>query len=204
MLKRLSPAVAYLAVGAGMFIFQNAWAALLGYHAGIVLILISVRPSVPLSTLFKSKGFWRALGVILVCGSSGVALYYLWPVFGVIPTLPANLASFGLTPAVWPVFITYFTLVNPWLEEYFWRGYLGSESKQLILNDILFAGFHVLVLLNRTSMPSILFALLVLTFAGWMWRQVARLSGGLLTNVLAHMAADFTILFAVYQICLTS
>ena len=33
---------------------------------------------------------------------------------------------------------------------------------------------------------------------GWFWRQISREDEGLLAAVLGHMAADFSILFAVY------
>jgi len=38
----------------------------------------------------------------------------------------------------------------------------------------------------------------LLILAGWFWRQIAREDQGLLAPVLGHMAADFTILMAVY------
>ncbi len=40
----------------------------------------------------------------------------------------------------------------------------------------------------------------ILVLAGWLWRQLAREDGGLLAPVLGHMAADFTILMAIYRI----
>ncbi|HEX5808781.1 MAG TPA: hypothetical protein VFY25_08965 [Anaerolineales bacterium] len=45
----------------------------------------------------------------------------------------------------------------------------------------------------------IVYSLIVLVAAGWFWRQLARIDEGLLAPVLGHMAADLTILLAVYQ-----
>jgi hypothetical protein len=99
---------------------------------------------------------------------------------------------------MWPVFIAYFVLANPLIEEYFWRGYLGSPTRGLYPSDFLYAGFHALILMNKMQIGAILYSLIVLVLAGWFWRQLARLDGGLLASVLGHMAADFTILMAVY------
>jgi hypothetical protein len=44
--------------------------------------------------------------------------------------------------------------------------------------------------------------LVVFVLAGWFWRQHAPAEEGLLATVLGHMAADFTILMAVYRMSL--
>jgi uncharacterized membrane protein len=97
------------------------------------------------------------------------------------------------------MFIAYFTLVNSFVEEYFWRGYLGSKTKSLHSSDFLYAGFHALILVNKVHTYSIIFALATLVLAGWFWRQIAREDEGLFAPVLGHMAADFTILLTVYK-----
>jgi hypothetical protein len=51
-------------------------------------------------------------------------------------------------------------------------------------------------------MESIIFGLSILVFAGWFWRQLAREDNGLLAPMLGHMAANFTILIAAYNIVL--
>lgn len=199
-MKWIAPSLAYLAVGLGLFVFHSAWGALLGFHAAIIGSLLIVRPNIPVAILFKSKNFkWILLSVAL-CGSSGIALYFLWDVFEVVSDLPAQLALLGLNSRTWIPFIAYFALVNPFIEEYFWRGYLGSASKRLHIFDFLYAGFHALILIRKVPIASILFGVGALVCAGWFWRQIAREEdGGLLAPALGHMAADFTILLAIYK-----
>jgi hypothetical protein len=55
-----------------------------------------------------------------------------------------------------------------------------------------------LILLDKIQLGAILFSVIGLTLIGWFWRQLARADQGLLAPVLGHMAADFTILMAVY------
>ena len=197
-MKSIAPMLAYLAVGIGMFQSHSAWGALLGFHLVIVVSLLLVRPNIPLTVLFKSTNIKWILLSVLLCGSSGLALYFLWAYFGPANDLTAQVKSLGLTSSTWPGFIAYFALVNPLMEEYFWRGYMGDHTNGFYIYDLVYAGFHALVLIGKVPINSIIFALTVLTFAGWLWRQIAREDRGLLAPVLGHMAADFTILVAIF------
>lgn len=197
-MKWIPPALAYLAVGLGLFQFHSAWGALLGFHLAIAIALVIARPNIPISILFKSSNVKWIVTSILLCGGSGTALYFLWGYFRIADDLPAQLQSIGLTSSSWPAFIAYFTSVNPLVEEYLWRGYLGDPSKGLYVSDLVYAGFHALVLIGKVHLNSVVFALAMLTLAGWFWRQTAREDHGLLAPVLGHMAADFSILTVVY------
>lgn len=199
--KWLAPILPYLAVWAGLFLFKSAWFTLIGFHIAILLALAVVRPSLPMNILFKSKSLKWIFISVLVCGTSGIGLYFLWDVFAVVPDLSVRLRSIWLNSSSWFAFIAYFSLVNPWVEEYFWRGVLGSDIKKLHVMDAVFAGYHVLVLWGRVHPLSILFAVIILTSAGWLWRQFSREDRGLLAAVLGHMVADFSILMVIYWMC---
>ena len=199
--KWFAPILPYLAVWAGLFLFKNAWLTLIGFHVAILIALAVARPSLPINILFKSKSAKWILVSALVCSTSGIGLYFLWGVFGIVPNLPMRLESIGLNSASWFAFIAYFSLVNPFIEEYFWRGFLGSDSTKLRVGDVIFAGYHALVLWGRVHPLSILFAVIILTSAGWIWRQISREDGGLLAAVLGHMVADFSILMTIYWMC---
>ena len=198
-MKWIASLSTYLAIGIGLFVFHSAWGALLGFHAVVLISLLIARPNIPVKILFTSKHIkWIVLSVLL-CGSSGVTVYYFWGYFDFAPDIAQQIAALGLNIKNWPFFIAYFTMVNPFLEEFFWRGYLGSESKSPHTSDFLYAGFHGLILIHKTGIFSVVFALALLVIAGWFWRQLYREDTGLLAPVLGHMAADLTILFAVYR-----
>lgn len=197
-MKWLAPALAYLAVGLGLFQFHSAWGALVGFHIAIIASLWIAKPNIPIGALFKSTNFKWILLSVLLCGSSGFSLYFLWDKFRFANDLPMQVEALGLDSSNWLTFIAYFALVNPFIEEYFWRGYFGNPTKSLYLYDFIYSGFHGLILIGKVHSYSIIFGLSVLVFAGWLWRQIAREDHGLLAPVLGHMAADFTILMAVY------
>jgi hypothetical protein len=197
--KWLAPILPYLAVWVGLFLFKSAWVALIGFHAAILLTLTVINPDIPINILFKSKSPKWVLFSVLFCSASGIGLYFFWNMFGIAQDLPAQLQSIGLdSSSSWLPLITYFSLVNPWIEEYFWRGVLGSGAKNLYIMDLVYAGYHALVLWGMAHPLSVLFAVIILTSAGWLWRQIFRKDHGLLAAVLGHMVADFSILLVVY------
>jgi hypothetical protein len=200
--KWLTPILPYLAVWAGLYLFKDAWFALIGFHVAILLVLAVVRPDIPINSLFKSRFPQWVLINVLICGASGIGLYFLWDLFGIVPDLSAQLGSMGLnSPVSWFVFIAYFSLINPFIEEYFWRGVLGSNLKNFYIGDLVYAGYHGVVLWGKVPPLIVLFALITLTSAGWFWRQSSREDEGLFAAALGHMVADFSILLVVCWMC---
>ena len=197
-MKWIAPVFVYAAVGIGLFFIRNAWSALITFHLAIVVALLVAKPKLPLRILFTSRNIKWILFSVLLCGSTGITLFFFWDRFGIAEDLPARTSAIGLNQHTWIAFIAYFILVNPLLEEYFWRGYLGSTTSNFYLSDFFYAGFHGLILLNHVQTTMALYSLALLVIAGWFWRQIARADGGLFAAVLGHMAADLTILTAVY------
>lgn len=201
--KKFAPVLPYLAVWAGLFLFKNAWAALLGFHLAILITLLFLRSNPPISILFKSNHPKWILASVLFCSTSGIGLYYLWDAFGVAADLPAQLRSLGLNASSWFAFIAYFSLANPFIEEYFWRGVLGHETTGFYFGDVIFASYHAMILWGRVQLVFILFAVAILISAGWLWRQISREDGGLFAASLGHAAADFTILLTIYRMTIS-
>jgi hypothetical protein len=198
-MKWRTPILPYLAVGLGIFWFRNAWIALIGFHMAILVAVLVARSRVPIQILFMSSDARWLLLSVLLCGSSGVSLHLLRPYFGITSDLSSQVETLGLTKSAWPSFIGYFVLVNPFVEEYYWRGVLGNTTSRLYSSDFLYAGFHALIMIGKIQISAIVCSLIVLVIAGWFWRQIGREDKGLLAAVLGHMAADLTILLAVYQ-----
>ena len=196
--KWLAPILPYLAVWAGFFLFSNAWLTLIGFHLAILLTLAWLRPTLRVDTLFKTTKPKYVFLSMFVGFAGGIGLYLLWDLFSVSNDLPEQLARLDLNSSTWMGFIAYFSLVNPFIEEYFWRGALGDSARQLYIGDVVYAGYHVMVVWNKVPAYPILITLMALVFAGWFWRQLYRRDGGLLAPVLGHMVADFAILMTVY------
>lgn len=186
----------YVTVALGLYVFYSAWFAILAYHAGIILILWLARFSNP--TPFRvSISLWKIFLFGILGLSAGLALFYLWPYVFVSPGLTQTLEQWRLTRGTWPFFIGYSALVNPWLEELYWRGWLGSDTRILTPNDAFFAGFHLVILAPFVSLAWLAVVFIILTITAWLWRQVTRRANSLLPAALCHLVADVSILIAI-------
>ena len=187
----------YVAVSAGLLWLHNAWAAIGLYHLGIIAFLIFSPDPFRKYNLqlpqFKTTVFSALFGM-----TGGLALYLLLPVLGIRSDIGHYFAAIGLTSMAWPWFIAYYVIVNPILEEFFWRGWLGSDARRPVLNDFLFAGYHVIVLAGNVSLFWLPVVFVVLTFASWYWRRVDNNSGTLAPSVISHTAGDLAVIIAIY------
>lgn len=180
-----------------MIFWQNAWGALLGFHLTLLPVILPEWRT--FSTRFRSPVSKRwFLPVALVGLSAGFGLWLFWPLAGLPLDFSARVAALGLTGFIWLPFSLYFTLVNPWLEEVFWRSLLTSPSRFPAPVDFLFAGYHLIILSLFVSLGWLLFAFLILVLASWFWRQVSRYTGSLLPAALSHLLADGSILLVLY------
>jgi membrane protease YdiL (CAAX protease family) len=196
-MKRLAPLVPYLAVGFGLLYFRNAWAALISYHLGILLLLGFGRAFGHFRRLRPTLHPGWALAAWISACLAGLLLYLGWNNLPLPEDLTVSLASLGLTANSWPWFIAYFALVNPWLEETFWRGWLSGPAQSPLPQDFLFSGYHLLILTPFVPWPWLTLAFGILAAAAWFWRQVYRRTGSLFIPSVAHLLADFSILTAI-------
>ncbi len=198
--KILPPVVPYLTIGIGLLVFHNAWMAILGYHAGMVAVMALSKTGVPLKQAFQCKRYWVLFIAALFGAGGGLLLNILWPLLSVPGDINSYIRSIGLNELTWPVFLAYFIIVNPLIEEYYWRGYLAGSGRGLELNDLLFSGYHVIVLAGQMTTIWLVVVFFALTIAAWLWREMNRLNGGLLASVISHVAADIAVILTIYAI----
>ena len=181
-----------------MLLLHNAWAAMLGYHALIVVVLYFAPDRPALKQLFACPGSKLPLLAVVFGAVGGALLYLLWPFLSVRADVAAYLQGLGLTRESWPWFLFYMVTIGPLFEEYFWRGYLGSRSRRPVPNDVLFAGYHLIVLGGVVGTLWLMPIFISLVAAAWLWRQLNRYGRGLAPSVASHMAADISVMLAVH------
>jgi hypothetical protein len=196
--KIISPLIPYITVGIGLLVLHNAWIALLGYHAGMIIVLRLAKTDIPIKRIYQGNYYWITVITALVGISAGILLYLVWPHLSVPDDLKVFLRGIGIYDWTWFVLIIYCSLVNPLLEEYYWRGYLGSPARGITLNDILFSGYHVIVLAGHVGVIWLIAGFSGVTLAAWFWRQMNRIDGGLRTSAVSHLVADTSILLTIY------
>jgi membrane protease YdiL (CAAX protease family) len=188
----------YLAVFLGLVILRNAWGALVGFHLTLLpLLVMDWQKILPRLRSPVSIGMLLAVAATGIVGGTG--LWFTWPHAGLPLKFSASVATVGLSGSIWLPFIIYFVLVNPWLEEAYWRGVLTSSSQYPALIDFLFAGYHLLIIGLFVSPFWMIYTFVILACASWFWREVTRYTGSLLPSVLSHLLADLTILLVLYS-----
>jgi hypothetical protein len=194
----LPPLLPYLVIGVGWLVLHNVWIAILSYHLGMILILL-FSPGGGFFKIIYKRGNVVILVVSAVLGAAGgLILFLFWPFLGIPQDIGLDLGKIGLTSIRWPYFIAYFILINPWLEEFYWRGYLGSNTKGITLNDFLFSGYHLIVLAGKINVIWLISVFALLSLVGWAWRQANRWNGNLMPSIISHFAADSSVILTIY------
>ena len=188
----------YTAIFIGIYVWPGAWVALLGFHLAIGLALLPRLRTLPTRWFAPvSPALLLAMACLGLLG--GIGLWVFWPYTGVDIRYRAQLTILGMIGDFpWAVFIAYFALVNPWLEEAFWRDALTSPARGPALVDFLYSGFHLIILSRFVGPFWLAAAFVVLCVVGWVWRTTTRLTGSLLPGVVCHILADFSIVYLVY------
>jgi membrane protease YdiL (CAAX protease family) len=197
--KRLAPLVAYFSILLGLVICRSAWLAILLYHLGIILILLKFGVKRILPNFATGWNFPTGVTLSVACAATGLALAYLWPLLK-LPNivLSSKLADFGLQGNVLYVFVIYYVISTPILEELFWRGYLMEDNKYPFIADGLFSGYHVIVLAFFIKIPWVVFSFFALILMAWIWRKTVLEYGGLIVPVTTHMIASLSMMAAVW------
>ena len=187
----LGALVPYLAVLIGMTLFKSAWLTIGLYHAGVIAFLLIRKPDRFWARLWTGVRSPLTGPAVLVCALAAPIIYFMWPLFATLGVGLADwLAWYGLTGWAWIVFIPYFSIVHPILEEAHWRELDPHDGPLLCRGDFLFAGYHLLVLYELIHWPWLLFIFGVLAGSSAFWRWAARRFGGYGLGLATHAAAD--------------
>lgn len=115
---------------------------------------------------------------------------------GIIP-LPLFLMHYE-TLGTWQVWLPWIllALINPWIEEYYWRGLLLEYTKNwsnwaaIIFTSVVFAFSHAVFGVNSELNSG--FTVLISTFImGIIWGLVYKKTGSLRWIIVAHFLVDF-------------
>jgi hypothetical protein len=193
----VAAAVPYAAVAAGLYAAGSAWAAIILYHIGVVVVLSVTGWREPLRRAASGWHPGAAAGLAAVTALAGAALYVLWPFVDATPDgLGPRLAEFGLDGWSWALFAVYYSTIHPVMEELFWRGHRGGGGGASLWRDAAFAGYHVPVLWFFIGPGWIALTFVILAAASFAWRLAAGRFGGLGVPLVSHAAADISIVLA--------
>ena len=195
-MKLLAAFVPYLAVLIGMYAFHSAWLTILLYHLGALVFLLYSKPEGLCRRIWTGTKSPLLIPSMLACTLAVPIVYFMWPWFAG-SALPEWLAHYGLTGSAWLLLIPYFFLVHPIVEEVHWRGIDPDWFVWVCWQDLLFAGYHVLVLFQLIRWPWLVLIFGILTGSSIFWRWSAKKLGGYGLPILTHAVADAGVVIGV-------
>lgn len=122
-----------------------------------------------------------------------------------VASITANLLNdFNVHRAVFPLIGLAIVVVNPFLEEYFWRGFIFRNLDQafknsplhnvpLYLTGFFFALHHVIIFQGWFNWWQFILTTAFLALAGVLFNWMFRRSGSIIASWLTHAIADLTI-----------
>lgn len=193
-----SLAAPYLVVSAGMYLFHNAWCTFIAYHACIAGFLIVYGKPGLIKRFFCGWNWYvaavlSAISAMLILLALGIRQHVMLDSTGLMKTLSA----FGLGNISFYIFAALFVSVHPVLEELFWRSFHWGSCRTHWPVDIIFAGYHMLVLTFFVKWPGLLFIFAAISLGALLWRFCGQKLNGLATILFAHVIADIAILISV-------
>jgi membrane protease YdiL (CAAX protease family) len=167
----------YTAILIGLNLLKNAWIAILLIFHG-----------------WNSRLFLGSLGMSIIAGP---ALFILWNSMKLDNSnLLSSLAHLKLDGLSWVLFMPYFALFHPVLEEVFWRSNPDNSKWNGYARDILFGGYHALVLVHFIKFEWLVISVMILCVVSHIWGVIFVKTRGLLIPVLSHILADLGIIVA--------
>jgi len=173
-----------------------AWAALLGYECGCFLASRAAGVSWGCVPRLREWCLWAV-------GTAAVLVLAWWavPLFGsLLPQAAPVLARWGMQGTSAGVLLAWYVLVNPWVEEVFWRGtLLGGRCERvlgrrvcLLVSIVGFVPFHLVVLRALFGAQGVWLSLPVLVGSA-AWAGMTRWRRSPFPAAISHQVADVAV-----------
>lgn len=119
-------------------------------------------------------------------------------------TIVSNLTSNGISKTMFPLVALWLILVNPLMEEFFWRGFVYQRGAQIFSSRMgqrivlygsgaLFALHHTVIVQPWFNWWQFLLATVFLALAGIVFNLLYKHTGSIIPSLVAHFLADVAI-----------
>lgn len=166
-------------------------------------VLSRLNPEIAYGSLFRLKKSNIIKPLLLGIGVYAVILcaYFLvrnvFDFSNIVTSLSGNA---GVTKENFLFVAIYISFVNSLLEEFFFRGFVFTNLKDLrgrktayLYSSVLFALYHVAMMIGWFSMPLFLLCMAGLTVGGMIFNYLNEKQGSIYASWFVHMFANFAI-----------
>ncbi len=198
LIKNSSFFIPYLTMYIGLYLFENIWIAILSYHILVILFLVKDKHIEKLPILIKGWNFRSTVVFGILFSLNGLLIIFFSNINpNLFKDISDTLQNLGLVNESWLIFILYYSLATPIIEELFWRSYHKSNSRKISKTDLIFAGYHIIVLVLFIDLTYVFGVFCSLIFASWLWRYFYRKYNGLIVSVITHSVADLSTILSI-------
>ena len=189
-----------------MLIHEDAWVAMICFHLWMLAALIIYRRSIEWRKFFALPSARLLLGhlaaAVLLTTAFSIAMYsYVTSHAGYGELLDERLNDYGVYPATRLLFALQLCLLNPLLEELFWRGLFFSDRRRPAATDFCYAAFHFSALLPFMPAMQAVVGTIGLVGFGYFLRQLARQQDrSLILPLLWHVLGDVAVVVAIARL----
>jgi uncharacterized protein len=164
-------------------------------------IILPLKPTAGRVRWTEYMGIGLALLAVIVIMSAYYIFRQLLDLDGIRDRL---MLRTGVTAATYPWVAFSVAIINPFLEEYFWRGFIYRNLSALAPNRIwhvrvvwlaglLFALHHTIIIQGWFVWWQWIIVTVFLALVGVMFNWLYEKSGSILISLMVHMAADITL-----------
>lgn len=188
-----------------MLLGHHGWLAMLGFHGCMIAALIVHRRRIDWRRLFQPA---RASTLLANFAAAALLTTLLsWALFSYAnhhdygAVLDRGLSAFSVPRNTRLLFAIQLCLLNPLLEELFWRGLFFSDRKRPAATDFCYAAFHFSALIPFMPAQQTIIATIGLVAVGYSLRQMARRNGGaLVIPLLWHALGDLAVVITIARL----
>ena len=164
---------------------------------------ISLKKSFFIPLRLKSKksifyySFIFSIGAIFII----TLAYFLLGQFVDFSNIEEQLRAYNITKLTYPLIALAIILINPFLEEYFWRGFVFrvfDKYSKGYWTGILFALHHVVIVTGWFNWWQFLLVTLFLSIIGILFNYIYKKTDSIYATWIIHTVADIIIVFIGY------
>lgn len=176
-------------IEACFYAFRERFLALVGYHAVLLLgLMLAGRP-----IFFEKRRLDHQTCLLILAGlGAGPALVGVLWLTDPSGTLWLGLQHVDFSSIRFAIYTVYLLLINPFLEESFWRG--DYAIRRVSFMDVLYAVIHIPIFIHLLPLPLSAVIFLSIWGAGALWRVIARRTSQLRWAIAGHFLADASLI----------